>query len=245
MGRRRTENTGRPTSGTESRGAGPCVVLPRVGVVGGLDRHGWRSRRRGAHQWAGEVVRGGHDMRGDEAGFVAKLDVRYDTAKGNDKHWMAAPIQDLIDASERFPASRELCRLLVARGAATVIRRRSPRPYTPRSAAGRGIGRPLSSTQARRSTRRASSDAAEYFKTAVVEDPANVLAWCNLAVARHALGRDDAGEAFDDALALAPGNSTRCTIEPCGTRPSGGRGGGRTISRRLREPRCRAIRPRG
>ena len=203
-----TENDWAPHIWYGIAGSGDrCVVLPRVGIVGNPNHGWWEEHVALLTRGLVEEFDEGLNLVFDEAGFAAQLDVRYDPRWCNDTPWLSAPIEDLIWALSRFPGSRQLCRLLVTRarrdgdtsvvGTAVDAARRSGAAAAAALAVQAGEACFASSEPAR---------AAECFEAAVAEDPTNVLAWCNLAVARHALDREDAGEAFDAALALDPGN---------------------------------------
>src|SRR5579884_1298460 len=92
-----------------------CVVLPRVGVVGGLDSTWLPQRVPLLTRGVVESFDAGLHLAVGEEDFARMLDIRYEPAQGNDEYWMAAPIEDLTGALERFPASRQLRRLALER----------------------------------------------------------------------------------------------------------------------------------
>ncbi len=187
---------------------GPCVVLPHIGVSGGVDS-GWLPRR--ATVLTRRVVEAFEDglrLVVDNAGFARILDVRYGPGLGSDQdYWMIAPVDDLASAVSQFPSSRELRRLLVNRGrrdgsmelielAAEAARRCG--------AADRALAH-VSEGEAcfGRGDARA---AEEHFRLALAEDGTNATAWCNLGVVLDATGTEPAGMAFDAALSVDPDN---------------------------------------
>jgi len=186
---------------------GCCVVLPRVGVVGGLDS-GWLSRRvtlltRGIV----ESFDDGFRLVVDHAGFARMLDLRFESAQGNDENWMQAPLEDLLAAVTRFPASRELRRLLVARGmhegnaAAIAVAADAAR----RSGAAERAAAHIAEGEAGYARGDLGRAVAE-LKSALAEDGTSARAWCNLGVVHHAAGNEEAGDAFDGALSVDPEN---------------------------------------
>jgi len=182
-----------------------CVVLPRVGVVGGLDSTWLPQRVPLLTRGVVESFDAGLHLAVGEEDFARMLDIRYEPAQGNDEYWMAAPIEDLTGALERFPASRQLRRLALER----TLRDGEPTAVAAaaRAAARTGSAQCASELVAAGEACFARAElerAQQLFADAAAEDPSNVVAWCNLGVARHALGREDAREAFDAAAAVAP-----------------------------------------
>ena len=186
---------------------GTCVVLPRVGVVGGLDCS-WRPEQ--VKILTRDVIdsfAAGMRLAVSDSEFAQMLDLRYDTAQDNDKHWMVAPRQDLLDAVARFPASAELRRLLVTRGLrdgddqAVAHARRAAQISGARERAAFELGQGEA-----RFTEGELHRALEHFAYAVHLDPTEPEAWCNLGVVRFALDDPQAQAAFHRALQLAPGH---------------------------------------
>lgn len=179
----------------------PCIVLPRVGVIGDPN-HGWLSER--VTLLSRRVIESFDDglaLVVDHAGFTRMLDVRYQPRWGHDNAWLSAPLDELLAAVARFPASRELRRLLATRGrdeasrdaiaAAAAAARCSGAADRATAAIARGEARFVEGEL---------EQAVQQFELALAEDGTSALAWCNLGVVHQA----QAGAAFDAALSVDP-----------------------------------------
>ncbi len=185
---------------------GPCAVLPREGVVGGLES-GWLPRRVTllTREIVGTFDAGFHHVL-DEADFARMLDIRFACEQGNDDHWMAAPLADLLDAVTRFPASVQLRRLTARRAIAECDR--TAMAAAARAAAVSGAAEEAARLVAEGEERFAVADLAgalARIETALAVHPIFASGWSSLGVVRDALRRPDAGQAFDTALVIEPG----------------------------------------
>jgi glycosyltransferase involved in cell wall biosynthesis len=184
-----------------------CVVLPQLGVIGS-PAHSWLPERVEllTRRVIDEYDDGLHRVI-DATGFCQFLDLRYDPRWGNDTPWLHAPLEDLLSALERFPASRHLRRLLVERA----VRDADPAAISAATRAARRSGAAAASAEASAEGEECfalgdTHRAVELLEHGVAIDPTNVRAWSNLGVARHGAGRDGVVDAFDHALALDPSN---------------------------------------
>lgn len=183
---------------------GPCAVAGRRLVVGQAGTS-WEDKR--ATVLATRVIEAyddGFHLVVDPDEFAVTLDGRYAGGQHLDC-WQATPIETLIDAVRRFPASRELRRFLWA--VARTQGRHDALATLDAAARSTGAAEIAGELLAEGEARFADGDldgAVERFNAALAELPTSIEAWNDLAVALHALERDEALDAFEVALQLDP-----------------------------------------
>lgn len=185
---------------------GPCAVADRILVRGGADAT-WSDRRAEIlTEGTVEIYDAGlHELLDAEA-FGRLLDGFFANDDCLDC-WQAQPLEPLIEAVRRFPASRQLRRFLWlisrdrSRGDALGVL----------DAAAHEAGAAAAAAEMVREGEEAfgtgdTGEAVRLFRAAASERPTWPTAWNDLGVVLHAQGRHSAAvEAFDLALELDPG----------------------------------------
>jgi glycosyltransferase involved in cell wall biosynthesis len=181
-----------------------CVVPPRRLVFGSAEIS-WGERR-------AEIVTRDYVGLYDEAislalspeEFAASLDHLY-ASDDFLRFWRERPVDELVTAVERFPASRLLRRFLweLGRGDSALVERLDS---AARSVGAADAADALVEEGERRFGAGDYQGALASFQAALGELPTSGTAWNDLGVALHALGRPEAREAFEQALVLSPGD---------------------------------------
>jgi glycosyltransferase involved in cell wall biosynthesis len=119
------------------------------------------------------------------------------------RFWREQPVEELVVAVERFPASRLLRRFLweLGRGDPALVGRLDT---AARSAGAAEASAELVADGEQRFGTGDTEGALGAFRQALLELPTSTAAWNDLGVALHALGRPGARDAFEQALALDP-----------------------------------------
>ena len=120
-------------------------------------------------------------------------------------YWQSLPIDELMTLVARFPSSKMLRRTL------SLLARRQQRPdafwavcAAVRDSGDAAVARELVGDGERRYLDGDLNGAAQCFRAAIDEHPADVDAWCDLGVVLHAQGQLQAGRPFARALEVEP-----------------------------------------
>jgi hypothetical protein len=184
----------------------PCAVLPRSLVAGGMDTT-WHATR--VPILTDRVVEsfdvGLHRVM-DETDFARYLDDFYpDVGR---EPWAHVPLERLAAALRRFPASRELRRMLFDNACAQGRRDALAELDAIARAAGAGeAAARLVVDGEDHFARGGTYVAVQCFNAALAELPTLVEAWNDLGVALHAVGDPSAARAFDVALTIDPADA--------------------------------------